>query len=64
MRNIVSCLCIFYVLYIILIFSILIMENCKRNKEILFRYFTRSAGKSGEERIIIDVPCYMNLFVL
>lgn len=64
MRNIVSCPYIYYALYIILIFNILIMENCKCNEEILFRYFTRSAEKSGEERIIIDVPCCMNLFVL
>lgn len=64
MRNIVSCPYIFYALHIILIFNIFIMENCKCNKEILFLYFTHSAGESGEESIIIDVPCYMNLFVL
>lgn len=64
MRNIVSCPYIFYALYIISIFNIFIMENFKCNKEILFLYFTHSTEESGEESIIIDVPCYMNLFVL
>lgn len=48
MRNIVSCPYIFYAVYVILIFNILIMENCKCNKEILFLHFTHSAEKSGE----------------
>lgn len=48
MRNIVFCPYIFYAVYVILIFNILIMENCKCNKEILFLHFIDSAEKSEE----------------
>lgn len=48
MRNIVSCPYIFYAVYVILIFNILIMENCKCNKEILLLHFIHSAEKSEE----------------